>query len=66
VLKIELLILNIHCPILLLGHGIIEYVLVALLVLHISRHRDDDMFDVKVDNRTLYMDFLVLKPSVFA
>jgi hypothetical protein len=29
-----------------------EYVLVALLVLHISRHGDDDYFDVKVDNRT--------------
>jgi hypothetical protein len=25
-----------------IGHGIMEYVLVALLVLHISRHGDDD------------------------
>jgi hypothetical protein len=47
-------------------NGIIEYALVAWLVFYISQHRDDDMLDVKVDSRTLYMDFIAFKPSFFA
>jgi hypothetical protein len=49
----------------LLGHGIIEYVLVAWLVLYISRHQDD-VLDVKVDNWTLHINFIAFKPSFFA
>jgi hypothetical protein len=66
VLKIELLIWNMQWSIFLLGHGIIEYVLVAWLVFYISRHRDDDILDVKVDNWTLYMDFIAFKLGFFA
>jgi hypothetical protein len=35
------------------------------LVLYISRHQDDDMLDVEVDNWTLHINFIAFKPGFF-